>query len=188
MSSESGFAGDTGGLPSGDPSSPFPHHRYNTRSRERSTDTRQRHATGPKQYPQPINTLAAKQIALSSHRHANHVSAPTQNESSQMDTEDDPGANDVMMLDHVMYQPTSNPLRAPFPSPAIKSSQGFYPFPPTQGFPLSGEKQEMGWNGASGNGGTGSCILVEAANRAQMAILVDDMGGMGIATNGTDLD
>jgi hypothetical protein len=87
-----------------------------------------------------------------------------------------------MMLDQVMYTATSNPLRAPFPSPAIKGgSPSFYPFPASHGFPYpGGEKQEMSWNGSNGNGGTGTCILVEAANRAQMAILVDDMGNMGI--------
>jgi len=62
----------------------------------------------------------------------------------------------------------------------MKSSPPFFPFPPTHGFPYAGgEKQEMSWNGVNGNGG-GTCILVEAANRAQMAILVDDMGSMGI--------
>jgi hypothetical protein len=34
----------------------------------------------------------------------------------------------------------------------------------------------MSWNQG---GASGTCILVEAANRAQMAILVDDMGSMG---------
>lgn len=76
-------------------------------------------------------------------------------------------------MDQVTYS-TSNPVRAPFPSPAMKTSQPFYPFPP----PHHGTPLQEGWVTQQGIV-NGQCILVEAANRAQMAILVDDMGNMG---------
>src|SRR5438045_8762991 len=90
------------------------------------------------------------------------------------------------MMDEVMYS-TSNPVRAPFPSPAMKSIQPFYPLPPTQ----QGNQYthwEGGRGGQQGNNAPwhhsgasgGQSILLEAANRAQMAILLDDMGSMGI--------
>ena len=187
MGSENGFVGGQGRL--SDSPSPFHQHRYNTRSsRDRATETRQQPPNPQKQYPRPINTTIAKPLPLSSRSQAHHhLSAPTQNDPTQIDSDgdQDPATNDGMMLDQILYTTTSNPLRAPFPSPAIKSSQPFYPFPPsTQGFGFSGggQQQEMSWNGSSnsGAGGAGPGILVEAANRAQMAILVDDMGSMGI--------
>jgi hypothetical protein len=101
----------------------------------------------------------------------------TINENDESQQEMDTMQSDFMM-DQVTYS-TSNPVRAPFPSPAMKTSQPFYPFPPVQhGTPL-----HEGWgppHHPQGGVTGGQCILVEAANRAQLAILVDDMGNMGI--------
>jgi len=69
------------------------------------------------------------------------------------------------MMDQVTYS-TSSPVRVPFPSPAMKTSQPFTPL-------------HEGWGPHHQDGVNGQCILVEAANRAQMAILVDDMSTMG---------
>ena len=82
-----------------------------------------------------------------------------------------------------MYS-TSNPVRAPFPSPALKTTLPFYQFQPIQQGNYSHSEARMAqpeftWH-QSGAVGGGQCILVEAAKRAQMAILVDDMGNMGI--------
>ena len=85
------------------------------------------------------------------------------------------------MSDFTTYA-TSNPVRAPFPSPALKSTQPFFSFPSaSQGTQVP--HTDGGWGGQDPpwqNAAGGKCILVEAANRAQMAILVDDMGSMGI--------
>ena len=91
---------------------------------------------------------------------------------------------DVMQWDVMMdqvFHSASNPVRAPFPSPALKTTQPVYPFP-YQGGSMS--QCEGGWTHLEGSwhqGGTcTTSILVEAANRAQMAILLDDMGSLGI--------
>jgi hypothetical protein len=88
-------------------------------------------------------------------------------------------------MDQITYASTSNPIRAPFPSPAMKSTQPFYAFPPTQQ-PRRNSYSEGAWSAQEiswrqgGAGAGGQCILLEAAKRAQMAILVDDMGMMGL--------
>jgi hypothetical protein len=88
---------------------------------------------------------------------------------------------DIMdqLMDSAGYSPVKTPIRAPFPSPAIKSIQPLYSFPSTaqgqhpahngSGFPTH-EKYRF----------HGGSILVEAANRAQIARLGEDMGSMVI--------
>jgi hypothetical protein len=63
----------------------------------------------------------------------------------------------------------------------MKSTTPFYPFPTMQGGSLGGEGA-WGQVASTWHQGTagGPGILVEAANRAQMDILVDDMGNMGM--------
>ena len=108
----------------------------------------------------------------------------SENETEPQDA--DNGQQDFMMTDHFSY--TAPHPRAPFPSPAIKSTLPFYPCPPIQQVsPMSQMNVEAGtgWleqdtKAWQQGGQSGKCILVEAANRAQMSILVDDMGSMGI--------
>jgi hypothetical protein len=169
----------------GKPASP-PHRYYTRSSREQqpSPTSDGRRPSVEEEFPKPTHHMNRKHIHLSSSR------LPLSSE-SQFETENEGDAKDnEMSQDFMMDQlsfTTSNPIRAPFPSPAMKSTQPFYPFPPSrQGTPQQYAHSEGGWGQhqesmswhQSGTGG-GSCILVEAANRAQMAILVDDMGSMG---------
>lgn len=153
-----------------------PHHRYNTRS---SRDGPASHS------PRPDARYSSTNDATCMSNNNAHTTRPTplkrplpppvserpateNDETQEMDT-----TQSDFMMDQITYS-TSNPVRAPFPSPAMKTSQPFYPFPP----PQHGMRLHEG-RGPQQGVVNGQCILVEAANRAQMAILVDDMGTMG---------
>jgi hypothetical protein len=155
-----------------------PHHRYNTRSNgdgfashaplpearySSTTDTAACTRTGNDNTQNTTPTLLTQRLPLPVSERVSTDDDQTQ----EMDITLSDG-----MMDQVTYS-TSNPLKAPFPSPAMKTSQPFYPFPPQQRTPL-----QEGWVTPQGIV-NGQGILVEAANRAQMAILVDDMGTMG---------
>lgn len=163
-------------LASGKPTSPT--HRYYTRSsRDQESRTVYRYPSDEgsrrttHQTTRKPSQLPLRQRPLPSDN-------PSQNENDYDAQESDPELE--LMMDQVTYS-TSNPVRAPFPSPAMKSTQPFYPLPPTQ------QENQYSEGGCSGqeaswrqSGAGGQCILFEAANRAQLAILVDDMGMMGI--------
>ena len=100
--------------------------------------------------------------------------SPSQVEFDGEAQEPDPSQAD-MVVDQIT-QPISAPVRAPFPSPAIKHVQPFHQF--QQGCQFS--HSDGGWEHVDPSWSSGTCILLEAANRAQMAILVDDMRGMGL--------
>lgn len=120
----------------------------------------------------PMNTPRHKSPPLSGDARLGEIDADAQD------------VLDVMQWDAMMdqvFHSASNPVRAPFPSPALKTTQPVYPFP-CQASSMS--HCEGGWSHleASWHQG-GTCtksILVEAANRAQMAILLDEMGSLGI--------
>ena len=87
-----------------------------------------------------------------------------------------------LKMDQLAYA-SSAPIQAPFPSPSLKSIKPFFPFLPPQPATQFSHSEACGWSHHDPwqQGGTGGmCILAEAANRAQMAILVDDMGRMGL--------
>jgi hypothetical protein len=164
-----------------------PAHRYYTRSsrtqepqsESRHPNERGKHRTTHQTTRKPVQLpIRQPQPSLDSPSNAENESDAQDLDSSQLDS----------MMDQVVYS-TSNPLRAPFPSPAMKFTQPFHPSAPTQ----QGNQfaySDGGWGGQHENNGSwhqtgvggagGQCILVEAANRAQMAILMDDMGNMGI--------
>ena len=164
-----------------------PPHRYYTRSsrEQQQSPTEPQRQSSEREFPKPTHQTNRKPVHLSSRppitsEHHSQTEAEGDAQDSEMSQQDS-----MMMMDQVTYS-INNPVRAPFPSPAMKSTQPFYPFPPQHGTPQQyslsdggtwGQQQEsMSWH-QSGAGST--CILVEAANRAQMAILVDDMGSMG---------
>jgi hypothetical protein len=154
-------------------------HRYYTRScrnkhlrndYRHSTDERGIRRSTPKNTRKP-NPLSTRQISTSpdSPSHSENDTDALDIDASQVDT----------AMDHITCS-TSNPVHAPFPSPAIKTTQPFYPFAPSvKGNQFSHFEGQQGssWH-QNATGAT--CILMEAANRAQMAILMDDMGNMGI--------
>ena len=162
-----------------------PPHRYYTRS---STDQQQsptecRQPRPEREFSKPAHQTNRKPIHLSS-----RPPLPSENH-MQTEIERDEHDSEMLQQDTIMDQAsysTSNSVGGPFPSPAMKSTQPFHLFPPQQGTPKQyppsdgegwGQRHEsMLWD-EGGAGGT--CILVEAANRAQMAILVDDMASMG---------
>jgi hypothetical protein len=153
-------------------------HRYFTRS---SREQSRSHYPDHERVSPPLTQTPTKPINMSS-RPRPIVSDGGVYPDNEIDAHDSETAAQLdSMMDQIAYS-TSNPVRAPFPSPAMKSTQPFYPFPSQQSnhllHPESGwtTQQEQSWHGGSG----GSCILVEAANRAQMAILVDDMSSMAI--------
>jgi len=160
-----------------------PPHRYYTRSsrEQQQSPTERRRPSSEREFPKHAHQTNRKPIHLSSR-------PPLTSENySQTETEGDAQDTEMSQQDSIMDQVTyspSNSVRAPFPSPAMKSTQPFYPFPPQQGTPQqfsdvagwSQQHESMSWHQG---GADGTCILVEAANRAQMAILVDDMGSMG---------
>ena len=157
-----------------------PSHRYFTRSCKEQQDKRHdskyrnRRISSPRPIPQttqhPVNTPTRL--------------SPSPSEAS-ICNEDPQGLDPTPldgMMDQISYSP-SNPLRTPFPSPALKSTLPVSSF--SQNYQGSQKlhsdggltQQETSWHQS---GSRGTCILVEAANRAQMAILIDDMGSMGI--------
>lgn len=162
-----------------------PPHRYYTRSsrEQQQSSTERRRPSSEREFPKPTHQANRKPFHLPSRPPlSSETHSQTENEGDAQDTE--MSQQDSMMMDQVTYS-SNNSVRAPFPSPAMKSTQPFYPFPPQQGTPQQyslsdggtwGQQESMSWH-QGGAGGT--CILVEAANRAQMAILVDDMGSMG---------
>jgi len=177
---------DEESMPSGKPK--LPQHRYYTRSSRGHESQRNdyRHSSEERRNPQTTHQMARKPNQLSIRQRSHPSDNVSQNEIESNAQESDslqPEEESMMMIDSVTYS-TSNPVRAPFPSPAMKSTQPIYPFPPTQ--TQQGNSHSENYNGQetswhqSGAGVGGQCILVEAANRAQMAILVDDMGMMGI--------
>jgi len=162
-----------------------PPHRYYTRSsrEQQQSSTERRWPSSEREFPKPAHQTNRKPTQLSSRPPLTSENHPqTETEGDAQDTE---MSQPDSMMDQVTYS-TSNSVRVPFPSPAMKSTQPFYPFPPQQGTPQqyslsdgggwSQQQESMSWH-QGGAGGT--CILVEAANRAQMAILVDDMGSLG---------
>lgn len=164
----------------------FTQHRYYTRSSRDVSTTHHTHSPearypptneAKQQYFRNSNTYNVRPAPLRRHvpppppppLPPSESTANENDESQEMDT-----TQSDCLMDQITYS-TSNPIRAPFPSPAMKTSQPFYPFPSAQqGTPL-----HEGWGPHHQGGVNGQCILVEAANRAQMAILVDDMGNMG---------
>ena|SRR2546423_5594671 len=155
-----------------------PHHRYNTRSNRHgsATDTARYEARyscsadTTAAYTSNADTHDTRETPLKQHFPPPVSQRPAAGDDETQEMETTP--SDCMM-DQVTYS-TSNPVRAPFPSPAMKTSQPFYPFPPPHhATPLQeGRVTQQGII-------NGQCILVEAATRAQMAILVDDMSSMG---------
>jgi hypothetical protein len=156
-------------------------HRYYTRSSTGpDSPTQQRHSFDERRLHRP--TLS-KQPQLPSKQPHPPADLPTRSESDG-DTimqDCDPTQTDSAMMDTVAFS-ASAAIRAPFPSPAMKSTQPFFALSPQQTGPYG--PSEAGWGHQEpwqqGGVPTGTCILVEAANRAQMAILVDDMGCMAI--------
>jgi hypothetical protein len=149
----------------------LPNHRYNTRSsRDHQSPPDSRYPNDPRNYPRPNTAQKLKPVHLSSRPPPSGEPIPNDADEQELDSQLD------MMMDQISSS-AHNPVKAPFPSPAMKHAQPFYPFPPTHPSTLS----ESGWGGQTQHqgGAGGQCILVEAANRAQMAILVDDMGSMG---------
>jgi len=161
-----------------------PPHRYYTRSsRDQESRREYRYPNDERTSPRKTHQTARKPNQLP----IRHCPPPSDN---AMQNEKDNDAQEIAaqqesMMDQITYASTSNPIRAPFPSPAIKSTQPFCAFPPTQqnhGNSYSEGAwgtQETSWR-QGGGGSSGQCILLEAAKRAQMAILVDDMGMMGL--------
>lgn len=163
-----------------------PPHRYYTRSSSGQESQSEYRCTHERAIPPTTHQTTRKPVQLP-------IQQPPPSSDSPSNTENEGDAQDLdssqfdSMMDLIAYS-TSNPVRAPFPSPALKSTKPFYPYPPTQ----QGNQfaySEGGWCGQQENntlwnqnapGGGGQCILVEAANRAQMAILMEDMGSMGI--------
>ena len=164
-----------------------PPHRYYTRS-SRGQESRSEHrCTHERGIRRTTRQTTRKPIQLP-------IRQPPPSSDSPSNTENEADAQDLdssqfdSMMDQVGFS-TSNPIRAPFPSPAIKYTQPLYQFAPTQqGNQLIHSEEGCGgqqenttsWNQTGFGGGGGQCILVEAANRAQMAILMDEMGSMGI--------
>jgi len=163
----------------------IPQHRYNTRrsSKDKGLHKEQRRI---QELSNSTNHTNRNRSNVTSVKASSETDKATPSENDTDANDSDNGQQDSMIMDH-LSNPTSHP-RAPFPSPAIKNTLPFYPFPPSQQVsPMS----QMSVEGAQGwfehettsrqqAGPGGQCILVEAANRAQMAILVDDMGTMGI--------
>jgi hypothetical protein len=159
----------------------LPHHRYYTRSsREQNIQAEYCESQDARGYPRLTDQSKPRYIPPTrNRRHSDPV-----NQQVELEQQDSEALQLDMMMDQVSYA-TSNSVRAPFPSPSMKSTTPFYPFPTTQGTQIGtqiggdgvwGHRETTWHQGASGD----TCILVEAANRAQMAILVDDMGSMGI--------
>lgn len=177
---------DEESMPSGKPK--LPQHRYYTRSSrgQESQKNDYRYRSEGRGNPRTTHQPARKHNQLSIRQRSHPSDNVSQNENDSNSQESDSPQleeESMMMIDSITYS-TSNHVRAPFPSPAMKSTQPFYPYPPPQ--TQQGKSHLENCNGqeiTSHNGGAGvggQCILVEAANRAQMAILVDDMGMMGI--------
>src|SRR5438045_1258337 len=150
-------------------------HRYYTRSsRDRKPRREYLYPSEERTHARITSQQPRKPSQLPVHQCQPPSDQPSHNESES----DGQESQNETTMDQVTY---SNPLRAPCPSPAMKSIQPFHPFPPTQGQAnqhSDGTRQEN-WR-QSGSLGAGQCILVEAATRAQMAILVDEIGMMEI--------
>ena len=183
MSPSVGQGEDVGSL-TGRPGETSTQHRYYTRSSRdgssnvtatKSPPSNSRYSPSNESKIQLRNQSHHNMRQMSLKRHP--VPPPPTPDSSTTDsdeTRDMDTTQSEFMMDQVTYS-TSSPVRVPFPSPAMKTSQPFYPFPmPQQGTPL-----HEGWGPHHQDGVNGQCILVEAAKRAQMAILVDDMASMG---------
>jgi len=160
----------------GEPVSPS--HRYYTRScgnpeppkhQRHSSDERRLHRRAPPEQ------MPSRRSQLS---HDTCSRTETNDSDSMQDS--DPIESDTMMdVDSFA------PIRAPFPSPAMKATQPLVSYPTSQQGGGSYGPSEATWiqqaqSWQQGGVPTGTCILVEAANRAQMAILMDDMGCMAI--------
>ena len=112
---------------------------------------------------------------------------------SQTNDSDSMQDSDAIESDTMRDAVSFAPIRAPFPSPAMKATQPLLSYPTSQqGGGSHGpseatwSQQEQSWQ--QGGVPTGTCILVEAANRAQMAILMDDMGCMAIEQTDQKID
>lgn len=164
----------------------LPNHRYNTRS-----STEQQHSLEWR-YPIEQPLFSRPNTPTDSRNHSRPlgfqkpkpIPHPSRDQPSgepmQSDADDQEMESQMDMMEDQMSYSTCNPVKAPFPSPAMKHTQPFYPFPSNQpSVQFSGSDGGRGEQPQHGSGNNGPCILVEAANRAQMAILVDDMGSMG---------
>ena len=153
----------------------LPSHRYNTRSsRDHQPSPNSRYPNDPRIYPHSNTAQQLNAVHLSSRPQPSGEPTQADGDEPELDSQVD------MMMDQISYS-TNNSVKAPFPSPAMKHTQpAFYPFPSTQPS-TQFSVLDSGWGGQTQyQGGAGEqCILVEAAKRAQMAILVDDMGSMG---------
>jgi hypothetical protein len=164
----------------------LPNHRYNTRSsteNPRSPDWR--YTLDPPMFSRPNTpTESRKHSRPFGFQKPKPPPQPSRDQPSGEPTQSDADEQDVEsqsdMMDDQMSYSNYNPGKAPFPSPAMKATQPFYPFPSSQSSAqFSVSDGGRGGQPQHGNGINGQGILVEAANRAQMAILIDDMGGMG---------
>lgn len=152
-----------------------PQHRYYTRScRDQHLRNDYRHLTNEQDIHHSTPQNTRKQNPLSTRQISIPPDSPSHSENDADAFDIDRSQLDSSM-DHITHC-TSNPVRAPFPSPAIKATQPFYPFQPMQFSHFEGQQGPS----RQQNGTSATCILMEAANRAQMAILTDDMGDMGI--------
>jgi hypothetical protein len=160
-----------------------PLHRYNTRSSTSSdTPTKQQHSFDERRLHR--ERLPNHPRISSRQSQPLYIDVQTRSEttdSDMMQDSDPTESSDSTMTDIVSFP---NPVRTPFPSPSMKSTQPFFLYPANQQTgsygPSEGTwgQQEPGWE--QDRVPPGTCILVKAANRAQMAMLVDEMGCMAI--------
>ena len=164
-----------------------PPHRYYTRSSRDKESRKEYRCTNERGIPGTAHPTTRKPLRLAIRQPLPSSDSPS-NAENECDAQDLDSSQFDSMMDQVACS-TSNPIRAPFPSPAIKYTQPFYSFAPIQqgnqfahseGGWRDQQENNTSWHQTGVGGGGGQCILVEAANRAQMAILMDDMGSMGI--------
>jgi len=164
----------------------LPNHRYNTRS---STE----HPGSPEwRYPIDTPMFSRPNTPTESRKHSRPfgfrkpkpIPQPSRDQPSGEPTQSDADEQEMELQSDMMDDPmsycTCDPVKAPFPSPAMKSTQPFYPFPSSQSSAqFSVSDSGRGGQPQHGSGISGPGMLVEAAKRAQMSILIDDMESMG---------